>query len=66
MNKALLAKVGWRLIHDDSILWTRVIQSKYKVKGVRDQTWMAAKKPGSSTWRSVRVGLREVIIKGMS
>lgn len=31
MNTALLAKLGWRLIHDENRLWTRVLRSKYKV-----------------------------------
>ncbi|CAA7057753.1 unnamed protein product [Microthlaspi erraticum] len=28
MNKALIAKVGWRLMHDDTSLWARVMRSK--------------------------------------
>lgn len=28
MNKALLAKVGWRLLHNKDSLWARVLRSK--------------------------------------
>lgn len=37
MNKALLAKIGWRIIHENKSLWARVLRSKYKVGTVHDQ-----------------------------
>lgn len=43
MNKALLAKIGWRLIHDTSSLWSRVVRSKYKVGDIQDLSWMVVK-----------------------
>ncbi|XP_010473926.1 PREDICTED: uncharacterized protein LOC104753360 [Camelina sativa] len=58
MNKALIAKVGWRLLHDKQSLWARVLRSKYKV-GVVKSNW-------SSTWRSTGTGLREVVCKGQN
>lgn len=66
MNKALIAKVGWRLLHDKASLWARVVRSKYKVGGVEDQSWLKVKSNWSSTWRSVGIGLREVVMLGMS
>lgn len=36
MNKALIAKVGWRLLNDQVSLWSRVIRSKYKVGEIHD------------------------------
>lgn len=62
MNKALLAQMGWRLIHDQTSLWERLLRGKYKVDSPHEEAWMLAKKPGWSTWRSVSLGLREVVI----
>lgn len=66
MNKALLAKIGWRVIHDCTSLWAHVLRKKYRVGDIRDQTWTVVKSHWSSTWRSVGVGLREVVIPGIS
>ncbi|KAG7544019.1 Ribonuclease H domain [Arabidopsis thaliana x Arabidopsis arenosa] len=66
MNKALLAKIGWRLLHDDSSLWVRVLRSKYKVREVQNFAWGAVKSNWSSTWKSVAVGMREVVQPGLS
>ncbi|CAA7024806.1 unnamed protein product [Microthlaspi erraticum] len=66
MNKALLAKVGWRLLHDVDSLWAKVLRSKYHVQDVHDQKWLKAKGTWSSTWRGICVGLREVILPGVS
>lgn len=49
MNKALLAKVGWRLLSDDTSLWARVVRKKYKVGDVHDYTWVVPKGSWSST-----------------
>ncbi|CAA7027589.1 unnamed protein product [Microthlaspi erraticum] len=61
MNRALLAKVGWRLLYDETSLWARVMRSKYRVGDIHDSTWTVGKSNWSSTWRSIVVGLREVI-----
>ena len=66
MNKALLAKLGWRVLHDHTSLWAKVVRSKYLVGDIQDTSWMIAKGNWSSTWRSVGVGLRDVISKGYS
>lgn len=65
MNKALIAKVGWRLLWDKDSLWARVLRSKYKVGHVHDHTWVVPKSNWSSTWRSVAAGLREVVSQGL-
>ncbi|CAA7043436.1 unnamed protein product [Microthlaspi erraticum] len=64
MNKALIAKLGWRLLHDNTSLWARVLRSKCKVGDIHDTTWSVARGTWSSTWRSVVVGIRDVIRPG--
>ena len=66
MNKALLAKVGWRLLNDKEGLWARVLRGKYSVGDMHDSSWMVAGRNVSSTWRSVVMGIREVVAKGHS
>lgn len=66
MNKALLAKLGWRLLHDVDSLWARVLRSKYKVTEVHDQHWLVSKGTWSSTWRSICLGLREIVVPGLN
>lgn len=46
MNKALLAKVGWRILQNRTSLWARVLRSKYKVGDVHDKAWLK----GKTTW----------------
>ncbi|KAG7540165.1 Ribonuclease H domain [Arabidopsis thaliana x Arabidopsis arenosa] len=65
MNKALLAKLGWRLLNDHNSLWARVLRCKYKVRDTQDLSWLVAKSNWSSTWRSVGIGLREVVVPGI-
>lgn len=64
MNKALLAKVGRRMRHDATSLSARVVRSKYQVGDVHDQSWLVPKGTWSSTWRSVALGLRDVVLPG--
>ena len=45
MNKALVSKIGWRLIHDRQSLWARILRKKYKVGEIHDRTWMEKKRP---------------------
>ena len=66
MNKALIAKVGWRLLYDTESLWARVLRSKYKVSNIHDLSWTGVRSNGSSTWRSLALGIREVVAKGHS
>lgn len=64
MNKALIAKVGWRLLHDDTSLWARVVRHKYKVGDVHARDWLEVKSNWSVVWKSVIKGLREVVLRG--
>lgn len=66
MNIALLAKIGWRILHDNTSLWACVLKTKYKVGDVHDMTWTAPRSNWSSTWRSVGIGLRSVVLPGVS
>lgn len=66
MNKALLAKVAWRLLNDKEGMWAKVLQSKYKIKEIRDPSWTVVKGTWSSTWKSISIGLQEVVIPGLS
>ncbi|CAA7016725.1 unnamed protein product [Microthlaspi erraticum] len=66
MNKAVVAKLGWRLLQDQTSLWARVLRGKYKVHDVREATWFNTKGNWSSTWRSILKGMREVVIPGLS
>ena len=58
MNKALIAKVGWRVMNNEHSLWAQVVRKKYSVGDLKDMRWMMAKGTWSSTWRSVGLGLR--------
>ena len=64
MNTTLIAKVGWRVLQDKDSLWAKVVRSKYKVGDIRDLRWAGAKSNWSSTWRSVGIGFREVVLNG--
>ncbi|CAA7025019.1 unnamed protein product [Microthlaspi erraticum] len=66
MNIALIAKLSWRVIHEEKALWARVMRSKYKVKEIRDDAWLKTKGNWSSTWRSVLKGMRNIVIPGLS
>ncbi|KAL9862399.1 putative RNA-directed DNA polymerase [Arabidopsis thaliana] len=66
MNKALLSKLGWRLIQDHHSLWARIMRCKYRVQDVRDGAWTKVRSVCSSTWRSVALGMREVVSPGLS
>lgn len=66
MNTALLAKIGWRLLQDKSSIWARVLRHKYRVTEIHDPSWTVAKGTWSSTWRSIMLGMREVVIPGKS
>ncbi|CAA7024106.1 unnamed protein product [Microthlaspi erraticum] len=64
MNLALVAKVGCRLLNDETSLWARVVRKKYKVGNLHDRSWLTPKGTWSVLWRGVAKGLREVIVPG--
>lgn len=66
MNKALVSKLGWRLLHEQDSLWTKIVRKKYKVGSLHDRSCLVAKNNSSSTWRSITMGLREVVAPGTS
>jgi len=65
MNRALISKVGWRLLQEKNSLWTLVLQKKYHVGEIRDSRWLIPKGSWSSTWRSIAIGLRDVVSHGV-
>ncbi|KAG7578919.1 Reverse transcriptase domain [Arabidopsis thaliana x Arabidopsis arenosa] len=65
MNKALIAKLGWRLMQNQTNLWSQVLKAKYKVGSVRETNWLTKKSTWSATWRSIVTGFVEVIKRGL-
>ena len=61
-NKALLARQGWRLLHQLSSLLCRVLKAKY----FPHQSFLEAAIPGNTSyiWRSICES-KEVLISGM-
>ncbi|VVA32958.1 Hypothetical predicted protein, partial [Prunus dulcis] len=64
MNRALLAKIGWRMHTRDQGLWAQIYEKKYlKDYSILD-TPGVSKQDCSATWRSVLYGV-ELLRKGM-
>ena len=64
MNIALLAKLGWRLLNTEDALWVKILRKKFKVGELYDPTWLIGQGTWSPTWRSIAVGIRDVIVPG--
>ncbi|CAA7012924.1 unnamed protein product [Microthlaspi erraticum] len=64
MNLAMIAKMGWRLLQDKESLWASVLRRKYKIGDISERQWSIPKSNWSSTWRSIMIGMHEVIFKG--
>lgn len=64
MNKALVAKIGWRLFQDRHSLWSQILRSKHKVGDIHDLAWIGDCSKSSSTWRSIAKCIREVMDRG--
>ena len=60
-NVAMLAKLSWRLLHDDNSLFFRVFKARFFPNG----TFLDAKESASASyaWRSILIGT-DVIFKG--
>ena len=63
MNKALMAKLGWKMLTDRNKLWVRVLQSK-SMKGTPTLLKSANKRVASNAWRGI-VSARDVLTKGV-
>jgi hypothetical protein len=61
-NQALLAKQGWRLIHNPNSLCARVLKSKYFPNGNLLDTIFAS--DASPVWRGIEFGL-ELLKRGL-
>lgn len=57
MNLALLAKLGWQLLHEPLDLWARVLHCKYLLKCSIMEAIDAKYHRCSSTWRDVLAGV---------
>src|SRR4051812_11970252 len=55
MNRALMAKLAWRLLNDSGETWCTVLRSKYAV-GVDDGIHFKNKYLSSQVWKGVRWG----------
>ena len=66
MNIALLAKLGWRLLNSQDGLWVRILHNKFRVGDLYDPTWLVGKGVWSPSWRSLTLGIREVVVPGAS
>lgn len=66
MNLALLAKLGWRLLSTHDGLWVKILRKKFRVGDLHDPTWLIVKGAWSPTWRSLILGIREVVVPGVS
>lgn len=66
MNIALLAKLGWRLLNTQDGLWVKILRKKFHVGEIDDPLWLQTRGTWSPTWRSVMMGLCEVVIPGMA
>ena len=60
-NEAMLAKLSWRLLHDDKSLFFRVFKARFFPNG----SILDAKESTSASyaWRSILIG-RNVLLKG--
>ncbi|XP_019167626.1 PREDICTED: uncharacterized protein LOC109163328 [Ipomoea nil] len=52
MNRAFLAKLGWKLLQNDNCLWTNIFRAKYSASSMDYSTWRS-KANSSNTWRGI-------------
>lgn len=65
MNIVLLVKLGWRLLNTKDGFWVNIMRKKFRVGEVEDVSWLEIKGTWLSIWRSLVMGLREVVVSGM-
>lgn len=63
MNLAFLAKLGWRLMNNDSSLWAQLLCGKY-MKGSMVFTNIVPKQKASNAWLGI-VAPKDVLLKGL-
>lgn len=52
MNRAFLAKLGWRIIQNDDSLWIQIFKAKYAITSTDCSTWKP--KPNmSNAWKGI-------------
>nr|AID60103.1 hypothetical protein [Brassica napus] len=66
MNVALLAKLGWRMLNTEDGLWVNILCKKFRVGELDDASWLVPQGRWSPTWRSLVMGIREVVAPGVS
>ena len=64
MNQALLAKAGWRLLHNDSGFWSHLLKCKYLRSRSLTDPDLNRNKVCSSTWKAISFGAK-LIGKGL-
>ncbi|XP_031099664.1 uncharacterized protein LOC116003863 [Ipomoea triloba] len=52
MNRAFLAKLGWRLIQNEDSIWSQIFKAKYSVSSTDCSTWKA-KANMSNAWKGI-------------
>lgn len=52
MNRAFLAKLGWRIIQNDDSLWVRIFKAKYAITSADCTTWRP-KLNMSNAWKDI-------------
>ena len=64
MNIALLGKLGLRLLNAHDALWVTILRKKFRVGELCDTSWTTVQGSWSPTWRSLMLGIREVVVPG--
>ena len=63
-NSAFLAKLGWRLLAEPALLWSRVVRAKY-CNNRCDINMFKEKSNASSTWRGILSSI-DIVRKGIN
>lgn len=63
MNRAFLAKLGWRLIQDEDCLWIQIFKAKYSILST-DCTMWKPKTNMSNAWKGILRAV-PILVKGI-